>query len=173
MNHSAGYPLPTAKLNRGVGFVEAVEAGRSADQDHAARSPARTSSAPFDQAVAPVVAGQHDGDIGLAGAFVVNQGAADRGKPDIARQKRDDRQKQQNQYRFEKERAASDHELLLVRRILLVEIADGLQPLVQAFDFGFVLGAQDAVAGQRAAVVCVRWSAPALRPSTAGTGCRR
>ncbi len=32
MNHSAGYPLRGGQLNRRVGFVDAVEAGRSADQ---------------------------------------------------------------------------------------------------------------------------------------------
>src|SRR5437667_9366008 len=38
--------------------------------------------------------------------------------------------------------------LLLVRGVLLIQIADGFQPLVETFHFGLILRPQDAVPGK-------------------------
>ena len=96
MNHSARISFGGGKMNRGIGFIVAVEAGRSADQDARHVALAHQFRA-FRQAVAPVVARQHYGDIGLGGAFIVNQRGADGGKPDIPGKEGNDDQKQQKQ----------------------------------------------------------------------------
>ena len=59
------------------------------------------------------------------------------------------RQAQQQENDSAGETAGPGHRLLLVRGILLIEIADGLQALIKALHLGFVLRTENAVARVR------------------------
>jgi len=128
-----------------VVLVQSVESGRAAHQHCRDVSGPHQLSALLD-APPVVIASQHYRDVGFGRAIIMHQRISQEGQPQVPKEDHDYQKYRRRNEKFEEREAPSHHGLLLVRGVLLVEVADRLQPLVKALDFRLILRQQDAVA---------------------------